>query len=97
MVKIITVGLAVIVAGVILKKLLERMKSMAKSKLIKANEKIAEKVTDGFQKISDTVVGGYTKIEDKFVDQYLTKDGETIEQAKQRLKQEQAALKKTHL
>lgn len=40
---------------------------MAKSKLVKANEKIAEIVTDRFQKIQDTVVGGYTKIEDKFV------------------------------
>lgn len=66
---------------------------MAKSKLVKTNEKIAEKVTEGFQKISDTVVGGYTKIEDKFVDRYLTKDGETIEQAKKRLKQEQDELK----
>lgn len=66
---------------------------MAKPKLIEINEKIAEKVTEGFQKISDTVVGGYTKIEDKFVDRYLTKDGETIEQAKKRLKQEQDELK----
>ena len=59
---------------------------MAKSKLVKANEKIAEKVVGTFEKIEDTVVCGYTKIEDAFVDRYLTKDGETIEQAKQRLK-----------
>lgn len=63
---------------------------MAKSKLVKANERIAEKVTSTFGKIEDTVVGGYTKIEDAFVDRYLTKDGETIEEAKVRLKQEQA-------
>lgn len=50
---------------------------MAKSKLIRANKKIAEKV-----------VGGYTKIEDAFVDLYLTKDGETVAEAKNRLKQE---------
>ena len=42
---------------------------MAKSKLVKANEKIAEKVTETYQKIEDTVVGGYTKIEDAFVRQ----------------------------
>lgn len=66
---------------------------MAKSKIIKANEKIAEKVTTGFQKLTDTVVGGYTEIEDKFVDQYLTKDGETIEEAKERLHSEQNARK----
>lgn len=63
---------------------------MAKSKLVKANEKIAKNVTSGFQKISDTVVGAYTKIEDRFVDQYLTKDGETVDEAKKRLAQEHA-------
>lgn len=73
---------------------------MAKSKLVKANEKIAEGVTtgfkkmsdgvvEGFNKMSDAVVGGYTKIEDKFVDEFLTKDGETVEAAKKRLKQEE--------
>lgn len=61
---------------------------MAKSKLVKVNEKIAEGVTGGFKKISDGVVGGYTKIEDAFVDRYLTKDGESIADAKERLKQE---------
>lgn len=66
---------------------------MAKSKIVKANEKIAEKVTDSFKKISDTVVGGYTKIEDAFVDRYLTRDGETVEEAKERIKKEQEKLK----
>ena len=65
---------------------------MGKSKLIKANENIAEKVTSTFEKIEDTVVGGYIKIEDAFVDKYLTKDGETAEEAKDRLKQKQMQL-----
>lgn len=71
--------------------------NMAKSKIVKANEKIAEAVTggykkiekgvvDGYKKIEHGVVSGYTKIEDKFVDAYLTKDGETVEEAKERLK-----------
>lgn len=63
---------------------------MAKSKIVKVNEKIGEKVTSTFGKIENTVVGGYTKIEDAFVDRYLTKEGETVEEAKVRLKQEQA-------
>ena len=67
---------------------------MAKSKLVKANEKIAEKVTTAFGKIEDTVVNGYTKIEDAFVDRYLTKDGETVQEAKTRLKQEQESSQK---
>lgn len=59
---------------------------MAKSKLVQVNEKIAEAVTDGYKKIEHGVVSGYTKIEDKFVDAYLTKDGETVDEAKARLK-----------
>ena len=73
--------------------------NMTKSKIVKANEKIAEAVTggykkiekgvvDGYKKIERGVVTGYTKIEDKFVDAYLTKDGETVEEAKARLKNE---------
>lgn len=72
---------------------------MAKSKIVKTNEKIAEAVTggykkiekgviDGYKKIEQGVVDGYTKLEDKFVDAYLTKDGETVEEAKARLKKE---------
>ena len=44
---------------------------MAKSKIIKANKKIAKAVTGGYKKIEQGVVGGYTKIEDKFVDKFL--------------------------
>lgn len=57
---------------------------MAKSKLVKANQKIADGLTTGFQKISDGitqgfnkmsqgVTNGYTKIEDKFVEEFLPK------------------------
>lgn len=73
--------------------------NMAKSKIVQANEKIAETVVDGykkiekgvvegFQKIEQGVVGGYTKIEDKFVENYLAREGETVEEAKARLKKE---------
>lgn len=73
---------------------------MAKSKLANANEKIAEDVTKSFQKMTEAVVGayeiiendalkGYIKIQDRFVDQFLAKEGESIDEAKQRLKREQ--------
>jgi len=69
---------------------------MAKSKLAAVNEKIADTVVsgykkietgvvDGYQKIEGGVVGGFTKITDKFVDQFLTRDRETVEEAKQRI------------
>ena len=39
--------------------------------------------------MEESVVGKYKEIEDSFVDQFLTKDGETVEEAKMRLKEEQ--------
>ena len=73
---------------------------MAKSKLVKANEKIAKGVVGGYKKIERGVVGGYKKIEkgavggfnkiaDKFVDNFLTKEGESVEEARARLAAEQ--------
>ena len=61
---------------------------MAKSKIAEANEKVAKAVTGGYKKLEKGVVDGYTKIEDKFVEAYLVKDGETLEEAKARLKKE---------
>lgn len=73
---------------------------MAKSKLVEVNEKIAEGVVGGYKKIEERVVGGYKKIEegavsgfgkmtDKFVDSFLTKEGESVEDAKARMAAEQ--------
>lgn len=69
---------------------------MARSKLVKANEKIAEKVVGAYKMIEEGVVGGYkkieegavngfTKISDSFVAEFLTKDGESVEEAKARI------------
>lgn len=59
---------------------------MAQSKLVKINQEIAENVTGAFQKVEDAVVGGYTKVEDAFVERYLTRDGESVAEAKERLR-----------
>ena len=90
---------------------------MENTKLVNANEKIAESVVGGCKKIEEGVVGGYKKIEegvvggykkiedgavggfnkiaDKFVDSFLTKEGESVEEARQRLAREQkSAMKK---
>ena len=72
---------------------------------MKANEKIAAEVVGGYKKIEKGVVGSYKKIEngavggfnkiaDKFVDQFLTKEGESVEEAKARLSEEQSAKEK---
>ena len=62
-----------------------------------AVEKIAEAVVEGYKKIEDGVVGGYKKIEDGVVEGFnevsdvcieklFSKDGETVEETKERLK-----------
>ena len=50
-------------------------------------QKIEDTVVNGYKKIEESVVGGYQKIEDGFVDRFLKKDGETVEEAKERMKQ----------
>ena len=73
---------------------------MAKSKFVKANEKIADAVVggyrkiekgvvDGYQKIENGVTGAFKKVEDGFVEKFLTHD-ETVEDAEKRLREEQA-------
>ncbi len=64
---------------------------MAKSKIVKANEKIAEGVVGGCKKVEEGVVEAYKKAEDKFVDQFLTHEGESADDAKKRIAKEQTA------
>ena len=61
---------------------------MAKSKLVKVNEKIADEVVKNYKKIENGFVDGFNKISDRFVENYLTKDGESVDEAKARLNQE---------
>lgn len=69
---------------------------MAKSKLVKANQKIETKVVNGYRAIEHKVVKDYHKMEDKFVDQYLTKDGESLEDVKQRLQKQNTRSERQH-
>ena len=62
---------------------------MAKSKLVKANKEIEKVVVGSYKKIENGVVGGFQKISDKFIDHYLTKDDESVAEAKERLAKEQ--------
>lgn len=66
------------------------------SKFMEVNEKIAEKVVEGYKAIESGVVGGYKKIEngvvqgfgkvtDKCVEVLFTKKGESVEDAQKRL------------
>lgn len=66
------------------------------SKFAETNEKIAEKVVEGYKKIEDGVVGGYKKIESGVVEGFgkvtdacvktlFAKEGESVEEAKARI------------
>ncbi len=48
-------------------------------------KKIESTVVEGYKNIEKGVVEGYKKIEDKFVDTFLVKEGETVEEAKERI------------
>lgn len=45
-----------------------------------------ERVTEAFHQVEGAATGGYARIEDAFVERYLAREGETVEEAKRRLK-----------
>ena len=51
-----------------------------------------QKIREGLQKIEDGVVEGFQKVTDKFVGKFFTKEGETVEEAKERMAKEQEKL-----
>lgn len=62
------------------------------SKIKEANKKIEKAVVGAYNKVEDTVVGAYKKVEDKFVDTFLKDVGETTEEAKERVMNQQKEL-----
>lgn len=50
---------------------------------------IEEGVVGACKAVEDSVVGAYQKVEDAFVEKFLTKPGETVDDAKARLKDEE--------
>ena len=59
------------------------------SKLVEANERIAEAVVEGYKKVEKGAVEGFTKVTDKCVEKLFAKEGETVEEAKKRLSGEE--------
>ncbi len=54
--------------------------------VVGAYQKIEDTVVSGYQKIEEGAVSSFTKITDKFVEAFFTKEGETVEEAKNRMK-----------
>lgn len=55
---------------------------------VAAYKAIEEGVVGTYQKIEDGVVGAFEKVEDSFVDKFLRKPGESVEDAKDRLRKQ---------
>lgn len=58
--------------------------------VVGAYQKIEDGVVGTYQKIESGVVGAYQKVEDAFVGKFLTHEGESVEDAKKRLAEEQS-------
>lgn len=56
-------------------------------------KKIEDGVVGGYKKIEDGVVSGFNKMTDKVVDQFLTREGESVEDARKRMSGQQAGAK----
>ena len=65
------------------------LRMQAEEKLVEKcgekGEEIAEESVKAYKVIESGVVGGYKKIGDAFVGKFLTKEGESVEDAKKRL------------
>lgn len=63
----------------------EKLNAIAKAAQ-EAYETIEDAVVETYKKVEDGAVSAYEKVEDFFVDKMFRKDGETVEEAKDRLK-----------
>ena len=68
---------------------LKKVNGKIEDGVVKGYKKIEDNVVGGYKKVEDSVVGAYKAVEDKFVDTFLKHDGETVSQAKERLKNQQ--------
>ncbi len=55
---------------------------------VETYQKIEDGVVGTYKKIENNVVDAYKNVEDHFVGRFLTKDGETVEEAKERLRRQ---------
>lgn len=58
---------------------------MIEDAVVEGYKKIEDGVVGGYKKIETGVVEGFTKMTDKIVEQFLTREGETVEDAKKRM------------
>lgn len=54
--------------------------------VVNTYQKIEDAVVSGYKKVEQGAVSGFNKISDKFVEKFFAKEGESVEEAKERLK-----------
>ena len=54
--------------------------------VLDAYQKVEGSVVGSYKKVESSVISGYKKIENKFVETFLAREGETVEEAKERLR-----------
>lgn len=57
--------------------------------VVEGYKKIENGVVGGYKRMEDGVVTGFNKIVDGFVEKHLVREGETVEEARERLAKEQ--------
>ena len=57
--------------------------------VVGAYQAIEDAVVGGYKKIEEGAVSGFNKISDRFVEVFFARDGETVEEAKARLRGEE--------
>lgn len=62
--------------------------------VVKGYKAIENGVVSGYNAIQDGVVEGFTRVSDAFIMKFFAKEGETVEQAKERMKGEDENLRK---
>ncbi len=64
----------------------EKVYQAVEDSVVGTYEKIEDTVVSGYKKVEQGAVSGFQKISDKFVEKFFSREGETVEQTKERLR-----------
>ena len=62
---------------------------MVEQEIVEDYKKLETGVVDSYKKVEEGFVGGFNKVADGFVEKFLVKDGESVEEARERLAKKQ--------
>ena len=65
---------------------IEKAYKVVEEGVLDTYQKVEDGVVGSYKKVESGVVSGYKKIENKFVEKFLAREGETVEEAKERLR-----------